>query len=167
MNPFEILKGIDIFSSLSDRELERIKTVAREESFPEGTVIFNENAPGDKLYIIGEGHIDIKKRGEDGRSLVGLVRLGPGEIIGELSILDEKPRSASAFAAGPSKTVLLSIGKSDLDRILDQDQALAVKLLRGMLRKLSARLRLADEALAILAKMDMVLERVRRRNPPP
>lgn len=166
MDHAAFLKGIDIFASLSDQELERLTGAMREESFPQDTVVFAENSTGDKIYIVREGFIDIGKRGEDNSSPVTLGRLGRGEVVGELSIFDEKPRSAGALAAGPGNTVLLSISKPDLDRLMAQDQTLAVKVLRGILQKVISRLRLADDVISILAKMNTALERIKRLTMP-
>ena len=162
MDHSQFLKGIDIFSSLSNQELKRFAAVVREESFSKGTVVFAENSPGNSMYIVREGSIDVGKREKSKGELLKVATLGPGEVLGELSIFDEKPRSAGAVAAGPGKTVLLSIGKADLDRLMSQDPALAIKFLRTILQKVTSRLRDADDLLLILAKMNVILEKVRR-----
>lgn len=162
MDHSQFLKGIDIFTPLSDQELKRFEALVREESFSEGAIVFAENSPGNNMYIVREGSIDISKREEAKGELLKVARLGPGEVVGELSIFDDKPRSAGAVAAGPGKTVLLSISKSDLDRLMSQDPALAIKFLRTILQKVISRLRHADDLLLILAKMNVILDKVRR-----
>jgi len=158
----EFLKRIDIFQPLSEDELNSFAAVMREETFPPGAVVFSENSTGNNMYIVREGSIDIGKRDEASGTVVKVVRLGPGEVLGELSIFDEKPRSAGALAAGPGSTVLLSISKSDLDRLITQNPALAIKFLRTILQKVISRLRQADDVLLILGKMNGILDKIRR-----
>lgn len=162
MDHRQFLKGIDIFSPLTEQELNSFAAVVREESFPEGAVVFAENSPGSNMYVVREGAIDIGKREETRGEILKVARLGPGEVLGELSIFDEKPRSAGALAAGSGNTLLLSIGKADLDRLMSQNPALAIKFLRTILQKVISRLRQADDLLLILAKMNVILDRVRR-----
>ena len=116
-------------------------------------MIFQEDSLGDKIYVVKEGAVEIGKGQEQSGKVAKLARLEGGEVFGELAIFDEKPRSAGALAAGPGDTVLLGIRKADLDRLMEQDQVLANKVLRGILRKVSHRLRRADEAIQSLVSV--------------
>jgi CRP/FNR family cyclic AMP-dependent transcriptional regulator len=73
-----------------------------------------------------------------------------GEIFGELSMFEERPRSSAATASRDGKIKVIE--KRDLDALLASDAALAVRILKGLLRKTAARLRLADEAIQTLIR---------------
>lgn len=152
MNQSAFLRGIDIFSSLTEEELQLLDPLIKEETFPEGSIIFREDTQGDKIYIVKRGTVEIGKRGGGSQKFARLAQLERGEVFGELSIFDEKPRSAGAVAAGEGETVLLSIRKSELDKLMEQQLAVANKLLKGILCKVSLRLRLADDAIQALLR---------------
>ncbi len=154
MNHSVILKDIDIFSQLSDHERERLQAVIIEESFPKGTFIFHKHSVGDKFYIIKVGTVEIRKEAGENRRVTWLARLKQGEIFGEMSFFNEEHHSADAISAGPGDAELLCIGKSDFNQLMDQDQALVIKVLRAILRKISLRLRQADEILQFLLPAD-------------
>ncbi len=147
MNHSEFLREIDVFSELSDQEREKIRALIREETFPEGSVIFQENSVGDIIYIVKAGSVDIRKRGGESRKLTRLARLKRGEVLGEMSFFDEQPRSAEAISAGPGDAELLCIDKSDFNQLMNQDQALMIKFLRAIIRTIGLRLRYSDEIL--------------------
>ncbi len=96
---------------LSDEETARHIPLERHE-FEDGEVIFERGAPGEDLYFVESGQVRIFTFDEEGRELT-LNTLGPGEVFGELALLDSRPRSASAAAVGP--TVLRRLSR---DRLL-------------------------------------------------
>lgn len=145
------LKEIDIFSGLGDSELEKLAAIASEESFAKGDTIFREHEPGTKLYLVQAGTVDIGKEGEGGK-FTRLARLERGEVFGELAMLDERPRSATAVASISAELKLLSYERKSFENLLNEDPLLAAKIYRGMLRKVAARLRLADEAIQTLLR---------------
>ena len=79
---------------------------------------------GTGLFVVVSGTVRIVLHGED------VVRLGPGDYLGELAVIDRQPRSASAFAVGP--TTCLALASWDLFRRVDADPALSHALLRGL-----------------------------------
>jgi CRP-like cAMP-binding protein len=108
--------------------------------FKAGTSIFRENEPGTEMYIIREGQVEILKsmRGSNHRVAV----LDEGDFFGEMAILDDLPRSASARAL--TDCVVLRIDRSTFDQMVRHNPEIPVR----MLRKLSRRLRAADPSLA-------------------
>ncbi|MBI3099662.1 MAG: cyclic nucleotide-binding domain-containing protein [Planctomycetes bacterium] len=145
------LKEIDIFSGLSEAELDRLASIGTEETFAKGDTVFREHEPGTKLYLVQSGTVDIGKSGEGGR-FTRLARLERGEVFGELAMLDERPRSATAVAAIAPELKLLSFERKAFEKLLTDDPLLAARIYRGMLRKVAARLRLADEAIQTLLR---------------
>ncbi len=101
-----------------------------------GQAVVQQGQVGNGLYIVVSGAVRVVAGSEV------LARLGPGEFLGELSVIDQQPRSASAIADGP--TVCLALASWDLIELLAQDSELALNLLRelaGRLRRADAQLR--------------------------
>lgn len=113
-----------------------------------GETLFDEGAPGDRLYIVREGKIKLGHRCADGRENL-LAVLGPHEILGELTLFDPGPRSTTATAVSPCR--LLYLEHRDLMSFLDRNPSLA----KQMLKELAQRLRRTNDALADLVFADV------------
>ncbi len=128
------LEQSKLFSRLKPDELAALQRIAREQSFAAGTEIFKESDPGDGLYMVKEGQVEISVLvGEHGRHVFSQV--GPGEIFGEMAVLEDKPRSASAVAAKPTRVYF--IPREPMLKLVEHSPALAL----GLLREISHRLR--------------------------
>jgi CRP/FNR family cyclic AMP-dependent transcriptional regulator len=141
----QLLKKINLFETLVEPELEKIGKLCRPENAAKGAVIFKEGDPGDRCYIILQGEVRISKFipniGEE-----ALAVLKAGDYFGEMALIDNFPRSAHAIANSDSE--LLSINKTELDKILILDRDLGYKLLWAFTKTLSKRLRETNEKLA-------------------
>jgi CRP-like cAMP-binding protein len=123
-----------LFAGLPAGDLEQLKQSAHVLSFPAAYQIFKEGDRGDGLYLVREGQVQISAViGQDERRI--LTRIGPGDFFGEMAVLDNAPRSASALTEEPS--TLYFIPSPDLLEALDHSPRLAVNLLR----EFSSRLR--------------------------
>jgi CRP/FNR family transcriptional regulator, cyclic AMP receptor protein len=91
------LRNVSLFSGLTDQQCEIIGGCAAARNFPRGARIINEGDDTHSLYLIAEGRVRVSSSNEDGREFV-LSTQGPGEYFGELSLLDDAPRSASVTA---------------------------------------------------------------------
>ena len=89
------LANVPLFSGLRDKALLLIANVASEEAHPVGTTVFEHGSAGDKLYVILEGKIRISRE-VAGMGEEALAIMGPGQVFGEMALLDESPRSADA-----------------------------------------------------------------------
>jgi CRP/FNR family cyclic AMP-dependent transcriptional regulator len=147
-----ILGKADIFKGLSPDELAKLSRIARLREFREGETIFGDRDEGRTLYVVAEGVIDIVKPARGGGE-ARLARLRPGQIFGELSVFDEKPRSAGAKARLYEKTQLLAFDKKDLDALFEEDLRLGLKLHKAMIRKIAERLRESDEVIKDLGPL--------------
>jgi CRP-like cAMP-binding protein len=129
----EMLRSLPLFAGCSDRELAAVGRAVDEVCATEGDVLIREGRFGQESFIIIEGEAGVTKRGEF------LARLGPGDLFGELSVLDHKVRTATVTALTPMR--LLVIHARNLLMVLAQGSAAAT-----MLRTLARRLRAADVA---------------------
>ena len=91
------LRQIPLFTQLDDGELERIGRAARDKNYPKGSVILFEDDPGDALYVVLSGQVKVVLIGEDGREVI-LSMLKVGDFFGEMSLIDDQPRSAHVIA---------------------------------------------------------------------
>jgi CRP/FNR family cyclic AMP-dependent transcriptional regulator len=129
----ELLKRVPLFSELSAGELERISQVAVPRSYPRDTRVFHEGDPGDACYIVRRGACRVTREHSDGRAIT-LANLGPGDIFGELAMLDGETRSASVEAL--EDTELLALPASDVRALLRDHADMAVKLVVALTRRL-------------------------------
>src|SRR5688500_19923244 len=97
METANFLRTVPLFSKLDDSELVRFTELTREKAYPKGSVIVFEDDPGDSLFVVRQGRVKVVLIGEDGREVI-LGVLGVGEHFGELSLIDEQPRSAHVIA---------------------------------------------------------------------
>lgn len=144
----ERLRDIELFKGLKPAALERIARVASEEHHARGTMIFQHGDAGDKLYLILEGKVRISRE-VPGMGEEALAILGPGELFGEMALLDESPRSADARAH--ERCQLLAIAKDGFDDLLFMDKDLAYEVLWSMVRMLANRLRETNDKLTFLS----------------
>lgn len=129
------LAKFELFSGFSLEEISLLLFCSERVSFPGNKVIFREGDTGNNFFAILEGRVDIRREAS-GRTLA---QLGPGEVFGEMAVLDNQPRSATAVATAPTELFAF-----DGHRLLDDFPHLSVKLLRYLARELSKRLREAD-----------------------
>ncbi|MBW1824477.1 MAG: cyclic nucleotide-binding domain-containing protein, partial [Deltaproteobacteria bacterium] len=142
---FDFLKKVPLFSKLPDDDLNRLCEVVNEEFISSNEVLFTEGDLGDKAYVIMEGEVDILK--ESGEQTVLLATRKAGDVIGEMSLLDQAPR----FASGQTRTEckLLSISHDNLSHLLDTSPSAA----RVMLSTITNRLRSTEIVLRQSEKM--------------
>ena len=100
------LAAIPFFDGLEPAALDRLAASMRSRRFRRGEVIFHVGDPGDALFVIVSGEVKISLPSETGDEAI-LATLRPGDVFGELALLDGAPRSASASALTPAETVVL------------------------------------------------------------
>jgi CRP/FNR family transcriptional regulator len=131
----ELLKSVPLFAGLEEAELERFSRVAVPRSFPAGTRVFHEGDRSDACYIVREGSFRVTREHSDGRAIT-LATLGPGEVFGELAMLDGDLRSASAEALSDGE--LLALPATDVKSLLARHPEISVKLVAALVRRLRA-----------------------------
>ena len=128
-----LLKRVPLFSELSADELERISRVAVPRSYPRGVRVFHEGDHSDACYIVRSGDLRVTREHPDGRA-IALATLGPGDIFGELAMLDGEARSASVEALSDSE--LLALPAGDVRALLRGSAEITVKLVIALTRRL-------------------------------
>ena len=125
----EAIKTVSLFSSLSDKDLQRVLEIAKEVTHEDGDAIVEEDQSGIGFHLITSGQAEASQAG----TVLGT--LGPGDYFGEMSLLDGKPRSATVTAKGQLRT--LAIPSWNFNRLLDEHP----QMMRSMLIALSDRIR--------------------------
>jgi CRP/FNR family cyclic AMP-dependent transcriptional regulator len=139
--PVELLRSVPLFSDLEQTELERFSRVAVARSFPAGTRVFHEGDHSDACYIVRDGAFRVTREHSDGRAIT-LASLGPGDIFGELAMLDGEVRSASVEALTDGE--LLALPAGEVRALLARHPEITVKLIAALVR----RLRTANERIS-------------------
>jgi CRP/FNR family transcriptional regulator, cyclic AMP receptor protein len=144
----EILAQIDIFDGLPAPHLRRVVEIGVEEQYKASATIFSEGDAGDSFYLILEGAVRIS-RIVPGMGEEALAVLRPGAYFGEMSLIDEAPRSAAAICH--ERCRLFVLNRRDLEDLLFVDRDLAYELLWNFVRTLSRRLRATNDKMTFLA----------------
>jgi CRP/FNR family transcriptional regulator, cyclic AMP receptor protein len=134
-SPVELLRSVPLFADLEEDELESFSHVAVPRSFPAGTRVFHEGDHSDACYIVREGAFRVTREHSDGRAIT-LATLGPGDIFGELAMLDGEVRSASVEALDDGE--LLALPAGDVRSLLARHPDITVKLVAALVRRLRA-----------------------------
>lgn len=125
----KILREIHFFADLSDSELDVISRITNQKNFKVGATVFKESDDGSSIYVIKKGEVKACKTAPDGE-LFTLTLMKDGDIFGEMSFLDGRPRSASIVAISELETFV--IDKKDFETIVDGNPRLTYKLLKNI-----------------------------------
>lgn len=135
LSPLELLRSVPLFSDLAEGELERFSRVAVPRSFPAATRVFHEGDHSDACYIVRSGSFRVTREHSDGRAIT-LATLGPGDIFGELAMLDGEVRSASVESLADGE--LLALPAGEVRSLLARHPEIAGKLIAALVRRLRA-----------------------------
>ena len=131
---YDFLKKVPLFANLSDDDLARLCEMVEEVAIKAGEELFAEGARGDRAYVIQDGQLEILKS-SSGRQVLISVR-GSGDVIGEMALLEDSPRSASVRAR--TDATLLAIHQEQLDHLLDSSGSAAKAMLHTVLNRFRA-----------------------------
>lgn len=141
-------KQVNIFTGLSDEEIQELASVARKRTFKSGEVIFHRDDPGQVLYVIKEGKVKISLISPDGQE-ISLVVFGEGEYFGELALLDGLPRSADAIAI--ERVECYTLQRSDFHKAIMRNPKIAIQVMEVLCQ----RLRKTDQKVEDLIFLDV------------
>ncbi len=139
---------LKIFYFLSNEEVEKLIPYFEMIRYHAGDTIFYEGDAGNFIGIVISGKLEVRKQTEfKGRQII-LALLGQGSFVGELSFIDEQPRSATVIASEDSELIILR--REALDSLMEIYPVIEIKILKGLNRILAKRLRKAVDRLAII-----------------
>ena len=148
MSQVDMLRNVSFFERLSDPELETLAGSLGRRAFAKGMIIFHKGGTGQTLYIIESGKVRIFILSESGQEISVNV-YGPGDVFGELALLDGLPRSAGAVAM--EQTVTLTLHREDFLRHLESCPGMA----SSIMEVLSARVRYTTSYAESLSFLDV------------
>lgn len=128
----DLLRRVDLLAALTDDELEHVAQITTELRLKSGTVLAREGLAGHECFIIVEGTADISIKGDK------VASAGPGEIVGELSLILHDERTATVTASSDMDVLVIEPGRFDV--LLEKVPSIA----RRMLKMLAMRLKVAD-----------------------
>jgi CRP-like cAMP-binding protein len=126
------LKRVPLFQGLTDRSLEAIAGLAHEIDFEDGQPLTTEGDAGEAFFLLLEGRVEVTRGGAP------IGPLGPGDFIGEISLIDGRPRSATTMAVGPVRA--LEVCRPEFLELMERHPAVR----HGILVALTDRIR-SDE----------------------
>ena len=144
----EQIAKVHLFGGLRAEALSLVAAVAVEETHPVGAVIFKHGDVGEKLYVIVEGRVRIVRE-VSGMGEEALAIVGPGEVFGEMALLDDAVRSATARVHERAR--LLAIHRDAFEDLLFVHKDLAYEVLWNVVRMLTRRLRETNDRFAMLS----------------
>jgi len=148
----EFLARIPIFGGVSPKLIERLTDGGTVMRVPAGVQLMGEGDPARSVFVVCEGELEIKKRGTAGPE-VRLALLRPGDCVGEMSLIDIQPRSATVRTV--SACVLLRIDHAEIGKLYRSNPEVYTLLVLNIAREISRRLRRADQ---VLADMGVVVQ---------
>jgi|TARA_B100001250_G_scaffold181276_1_gene155975 CRP-like cAMP-binding protein len=143
VNPIiQVLENVPIFEHLTAKELSEVVRLTHERTYKKDEHVFKKLAPAEGMYVILDGGVLIT----DSDSETIFATLESGDFFGELALLDEEPRSASAISTMPSR--LIGFFRTDLLTLMKRSPELGNKILLNLSRILGERLRRTNQELA-------------------
>ncbi len=124
----ETLRNVPLFSSCSNKELDKVSRAADEIRMTAGTLIIDQGQTGREAFVVVDGDVGVKRNNRK------IATLGPGAIVGELSLLDHGPRTATAVCE--TDCTLLVIDQRRFLGVLDDVPAITHKLLASLASKI-------------------------------
>ncbi len=143
----DVLRECLIFHKLSRRELKKTANIIYERKYAAGEHLFEKGQPGAAMFIIKKGRIKVVATDRDGEEME-FATLEPGDFLGELALLDDSPRSASARSV--ENTEALAFFREDLYRLLDTNPEIASKIFKELAIIIGQRLKSSNEQLLYL-----------------
>lgn len=142
------LQRVPLFSVLEAVQLDVVGRVVVRDKISKSRVVFAAGDASDSLYVILQGRVKVQMSDAEGKEVI-LAVLGPGEFFGEMSLIDDQPRSATVVALDSCE--FLMVRKDDFRRCLVENTEMASLIMRGLVK----RLREADRKIESLALLDV------------
>jgi CRP-like cAMP-binding protein len=125
-----LLGGVALFAPCTKAELARIAALADEIEAPQGKTLIREGEPGWEFFVVAEGQATARRGGRK------IAQIGPGSFVGEMSLLDQGPRTATVTA--DTDMHLLVLSSRSFSSLMDEFPAVARRILTGMAERVRA-----------------------------
>jgi CRP-like cAMP-binding protein len=124
----QLLRGVPLFSDCSKVDLTRIEQLADEMELPAGHVLMEQGRVGNEFFVIVEGTVRVERDGKV------IDNLGPGDFLGEIALVDHRPRTATATCETPCRVVV--IGHREFHTLLMDEPGIAEAVMRSLAERL-------------------------------
>jgi porphyrinogen peroxidase len=124
----DLLGTVPLFQSLDASQLARLAGLAGEVRAADGEVLMRQGESGDEFFVVVSGHVAIEREGQR------LARLGPGEFLGEIALIDGRPRTATAIADGEAH--LLVLGNRQFETVIEEFPGLGRQVARALVDRI-------------------------------
>jgi len=141
LDRIQFLKTVPFFNELSKWQLSKVGGIVFERTYEPGELIFEQGQPGAALFLIVDGQVSVEIYKDHFTATLAV--LEKGAFFGEMALLDQSPRSASARSLGATKT--LALYRNDLTRLIDTDADTACHIYRALAQIVGDRLRSTNE----------------------
>lgn len=142
------LRRVPLLYSLNEQQIESLAAGSVRRNYPKGRTIVSEGEPSQSLYILLSGRAKVQRSDLEGKEVI-LAVLGSGDFFGEMSMIDDAPRSASVITL--ESCDFMSIARDSFKAMLAQSNEMCMAVMRGLVR----RLRDADQKIESLALLDV------------
>jgi CRP-like cAMP-binding protein len=140
MELLDLLKGVELFHGLNDQELAEVVEIFEPVAYDRGDLIAEQGKPGDSLYLVASGFVEVAIEESAGRSPKILVNLGEGQIFGEMALVDQGTRSATVRAIS-DMTSLHTVKRGDFEALCQRNTRIGYIVMRNIAADLSFKLR--------------------------
>ena len=152
LDRIEFLKTVPFFDQLSNRQLKGVSDIMFERTYDADELVFEEGQPGAALFLVLDGKVAVEIFRET--STTRLAVLERGAFFGEMALLDETPRSATARALERTRT--LALYRNDLNGLVQRDAKTACQIYRSLASTIADRLRSTNELVQMTAPADNI-----------
>lgn len=135
----KVFGTVELFRGLTPEQMTRLAGIARKEVFNASETIFQQDTPGDKMYIINAGQVEVRINDQNGNGHAA-VYLGRGQVVGEMALIDQGDRSATIIAVDDN-TEVYCIFNQDFINLCEHDTAIGYILMRNLAQDVSFKLR--------------------------
>jgi CRP-like cAMP-binding protein len=141
MELISLLRSVELFDGLNDEQVEQLAAICDERNYQRHELVFNQGDEGDRLYVVRSGFVEVivdDRQSEEGPRTI--VNLGPGQVFGEMALVDRGRRSATVRSVGDD-TVINSISRTDFNNLCEANTAIGYVVMRNIAADLSFKLR--------------------------
>ena len=135
----QVIQQIEVFHGLTETQLQALVQITEHEAYKSGDTIIEQDDPGDSMFIIAQGQVEVLKRDAEGEMQTALF-LGEGQVFGELALLDQGLRTAT-IVADEDPTVLYTLRRDTFESLCRTDTALGYQMMRNLALDMAFKLR--------------------------